>query len=226
MRHAVLMAALLLGACAKPREERVLSREALASSSAVKPSSSAAAELPQPRGAATVRTDMGTYSAPSVRFSADFLGDPPVTLMLVALSAQSEDGGYWRFRMSVDEKFLKSKRATARLIPQTALGPGLAIVDYQLPKEPPVTMDEGTLELTVTGNQVRGEVRLKDGRVRANFEGPLTVECWVPPAWLSGANAPAAPPVPAPSSPEDGPVRVLDEAQATSQCQSVAAVFR
>ncbi|AFE04662.1 hypothetical protein COCOR_02471 [Corallococcus coralloides DSM 2259] len=214
MRHGALVVALLLGACAKPKEERVTSREGLT-----------AAELPQPRGAATVRMDQGTYSAPSVRFSADFLGDPPVTLMLVALSARSEDGGTWQFRMAVDETFVKSKHATARLIPRTALGPGLAVVDYQQAQGPSMAMDEGTLELTVTGKQAKGEVRMKDGRVRATFEGPLTVECTVPPAWLGGANAQAAP-APVPTSPEGGTVRVLDEAQATPQCRSVAAAFR
>ncbi|RKH74250.1 hypothetical protein [Corallococcus aberystwythensis] len=220
MRHGAQLAALLLlGACAKPKEERVGPHEAHAASPAT-------AELPQPRGAVTVRTEQGTYSAPSVRFSAEFLEDPPVALMLVALSAQSEDGGTWRFRMPVNEQFVKSKHATARLVPQTALGPGLAVVDSQQGKGPSMAMDEGTLELTVTGNQARGEVRMKDGRVRATFEGPLSVECMVPPAWLSRANAPAAPPAPVPSSPGEGTVRVLDEAQATSQCRSVANAFR
>lgn len=214
MRYGALLVALLLGACAKPKEERVTSRAPLT-----------AAELPQPRGAATVRTEQGTYSAPSIRFSADFLEGPPVTLMMVALSAQSDDGGSWRFRMPVDETFVKSKHATARIIPQTALGAGLAVVDYQLAGGPSMMMDEGTLELTVTGKQAKGEVRMKDGRVRATFEGPLTVECMVPPAWLSKANAQAAP-SPVPSSPGAGKVRVLDEALATSQCRSVADAFR
>ncbi|MHA7629537.1 hypothetical protein [Corallococcus sp. M7] len=209
MRHGAVMAALLLSACAKPKEERVASRDALT-----------AAERPQPRGAATVRTVEGTYSAPSVRFSADFLGEPPVTLWLVALSAQSDDGGTWRFRMAVDEKFVTSKHATARIIPQTALGPGLAVVDSQVARGPEMMMDEGTLELTVTGKQAKGEVRMKDGSVRATFEGPLTVECTVPPAWLGGANAPV------PSSPDDGTVRVPDEALATKQCRAVADAFR
>ncbi|RKG58263.1 hypothetical protein D7X30_17510 [Corallococcus sp. AB011P] len=209
MRHGVLMVALLLGACSKPREERVTSRGALT-----------AAELPQPRGAATVRADDRAYSAPSVRFSADFLVDPPVTLWMVALSAQSQDGGTWRFRMPVNEKFVTSKHATARIIPQTALGAGLAVVDYQLAGEPAMMMDEGTLELTVTGKQAKGEVRMKDGRVRATFEGPLTFECMVPPAWLGGSNAPV------PASPEEGEVRVLDEALATKQCRSIADTFR
>lgn len=214
MRHGALVVALLLGACAKPREERAASREGLT-----------AAELPQPRGAATVRMDQGTYSAPSVRFSADFLGDPPVTLMLVALSARSEDGGTWQFRMPVDEQFVKSKHATARIIPRTALGAGLAVVDYQLAGGASLLMDEGTLELTVTGKQAKGEVRMKDGRVRATFEGPLTFECMVPPAWLSKANAQAAP-APVPASDEAGEVRVLDEALATPQCRSIADAFR
>ncbi|MBN9686784.1 MULTISPECIES: hypothetical protein [unclassified Corallococcus] len=208
MRHGALMAALLVSACAKPKEERAASRDALT------------AERPQPRGAATVRTDQGTYSAPSVRFSADFLGEPPVPLMQVALSAQSDDGGTWRFRMAVDEKFVTSKRATARISPESALGPGLAVVDQQVAGGPAMMMDEGTLELTVTGKQAKGEVRMKDGSVRATFEGPLTVECTVPPAWLGGANAPV------PSSPDEGTVRVPDEALVTKQCRSVADAFR
>ncbi|NRD51700.1 hypothetical protein D7Y11_26105 [Corallococcus sp. AB018] len=215
MRHGALWVGLLLGACAKPREERVTSRDALT-----------AAELPQPRGAATVRMDPSTYSAPSVRFIADFLGEPPVTLMLVALNAQAEDGGTWRFRMAVDEKFLKSKHATARIIPQTAIGPGLVVVDYQQPNGPAMMMDEGTLDLTVTGKQAKGEVRGKDGSVRATFQGPLTVECTVPPAWLSSVNAPAAPPAPVPSSPDEGTVRVPDEALSTPQCRAMADAFR
>ncbi|WP_375757876.1 hypothetical protein [Corallococcus exercitus] len=224
MRYGALMAALLLGACAKPREEPMSSRGALKDAPAAV--SSSGSERPQPRGAATVRTDQGTYSAPAVRFSADFLNDPPVPLMRVALSAQSEDGGSWRFRMAVDAKFLESKHATARIISQTALGPGLAVVDSQLAQGPAMTMDEGTLELTVTGNQARGEVRTKDGRVRATFEGPLTIECMVPPAWLSGANVQGAPPAPVPSSPDEGTIRVPDEALATRQCRSVADAFR
>ncbi|NOK08728.1 hypothetical protein [Corallococcus exercitus] len=219
MRHGALVAALLLGACAKPKDEPMVSRGALKGAPAAS-ASSGGSERPQPRGAATVRTDKGMYSAPAVRFIADFLGEPPVTLMRVALSAQSEDGGTWRFRMAVDEKFVKSKHATARIIPQTALGPGRVVVDYQLAQGLPMAMDEGTLELTVTGNHARGEVRTKDGRVRATFEGPLTVECTVPPAWLSGANAPV------PSSPDDGTVRVPDEALATPQCRSMADAFR
>ncbi len=207
------MAALMLGACAKPKEDRVMSRQALT------------AERPQPRGAATVRTDEGIYSAPSVRFSADFLENPPATLRLVTLSAQSEDGSTWRFRMAVDEKFVKSKHATARIIPQNLLGPGLAVVDSQKARGPSVLMEEGILDLTVTGNQAKGEVRTKDGRVRATFEGPLTVECMVPPGWLSKANAQAAP-APVPASPGAGAVRVLDEALATPQCRSVAESFR
>ncbi len=214
MRQAVVSAALLLGACAKPREEPAVSREALT------------AERPQPRGAATVRTDEGTYSAPSVRFSADFLADPPVTLMWVALSAQAEDGSTWRFRMPVDETFLKSKHATAQLTPRTATGPGLAVVDHQKAQGPSMLMDEGALALTVTGRQAKGEVRTKDGRVRATFEGPLTVECMVPPAWLGDASARAAPSAPVPASPGAGEVRVLDEALATSRCRSVADAFR
>ncbi|MFP2899304.1 hypothetical protein [Corallococcus sp. 4LFB] len=225
MRYGALVAALLLGACAKPKEEQMVSRGALEGAPAAS-ASSGGSERPQPRGAATVRTDKGTYSAPAVRFSADFLGEPPVTLMSVALSAQSEDGGTWRFRMAVDEKFVKSKHATARIIPQAALGPGLAVVDSPQPDGSSMAMDEGTLELTVTGNQVAGEVRTKDGRVRATFEGPLTVECTVPPAWLSGANAPAAPSAPVPSSPDEGTVRVPDEALATPQCRSMADAFR
>ncbi|WP_375743951.1 hypothetical protein NR800_02050 [Corallococcus interemptor] len=208
MRHGALMAALLLSACAKPKEERAASRDALT------------AERPQPRGAATVRTDQGSYSAPSVRFSADFLGEPPVPLMQVALSAQADDGGTWGFRMAVDEKFVTSRHATARIIPRTALGPGLAVVDQQVAGGPSMTMDEGTLELTVTGKHAKGEVRMKDGSVRATFEGPLTVECTVPPAWLGGANAPV------PSSPDEGTVHVPDEALATKQCRSVADAFR
>ncbi|GMU00101.1 hypothetical protein KH5H1_42200 [Corallococcus caeni] len=219
MRYGALVAALLLGACAKPKEEPMVSRGALKGAPAAS-ASSEGSERPQPRGAATVRTDKGTYSAPAVRFIADFPGGPPVTLMRVALSAQSEDGGTWRFRMAVDEKFVKSKHATARILPQTALGPGLAVVDSQQANGSSMAMDEGTLELTVTGTQARGEVRAKDGRVRATFEGPLTVECTVPPAWLSGANAPV------PSSPTDGTVRVPDEARVTPQCRSVADAFR
>jgi hypothetical protein len=214
MRHATLMALVVLSACAQPKEDRVGARETPAS----------VAERPQPRGAATVRTDEGiSYSAPSVRFGADFLEDPPVTLMLVALSAQAEDGGTWRFRMSVDERFVKSKHATARLIPQTALGPGLAVVDFQKVRGPSMAMDEGTLDLTVTGTQAKGEVRSKDGRVRATFEGPLTLECMVPPGWMPPENAQAAP---VPTSPGAGEVRVLDEALATRQCRALADAFR
>ncbi|NRD64677.1 hypothetical protein HRD49_23265 [Corallococcus exiguus] len=213
MRHGALMVALLLSACAKSKEERVTSREALT------------AERPQPRGAATVRTDEGTYSAPSVRFSVDFLEDPPVKMRLVVLSAQAEDGSTWRFRMSVGDGFVTSKHATARIIPLTALGPGLAVVDYHLAGEPAMMMDEGTLDLTVTGSHAKGEVRRTDGRVRATFEGPLTFECMVPPAWLSKADAQAAP-APVPASDEAGEVRVLDEALSTPQCRSIADAFR
>ena len=203
-----MAALLLLGACSKPKEERVTSRNALT------------AELPQPRGAATVRADDRTYSAPSVRFSVAFVENPPDKMRLVMLSAQAEDGSTWRFRMSVGDEFFTSKRATARLIPTNVLGPGLAVVDYQRAGEPEMAMDEGTLELTVTGNQAKGEVRGKDGRVRATFEGPLTFECMVPPGWLAGSNAPV------PASPEAGEVRVLDEALATPQCRSIADAFR
>ncbi|RKH51280.1 hypothetical protein D7Y23_10510 [Corallococcus sp. AB050B] len=208
MRHGALIVALLLSACAKPKEERVTSRQALT------------AERPQPRGAATVRADDRTYSAPSVRFSVAFVEHPPDTMRAVMLSAQAEDGSTWRFRMSVGDAFFTSKRATARLTPMNVLGPGLAVVDYQRAGEPEMAMDEGTLELTVTGNQAKGEVREKDGRVRATFEGPLTFECMVPPAWLSHANAPV------PASPEAGEVRVLDEALATPRCRSIADAFR
>ncbi|NOK33371.1 hypothetical protein HMI49_09200 [Corallococcus exercitus] len=220
MRYGALVAALLLGACAKPREDPTVSRGALKGAPAAASSSGDGSERPQPRGAATVRTDQGTYSAPAVRFIADFLEEPAVPLLRVALSAQSEDGGTWRFRMAVDEQFVKSKHATARLSPQAALGPGLAVVDSQQGTGPSMAMDEGTLELTVTGNQARGEVRTKDGRVHATFEGPLTVECTVPPAWLGKANAPA----PVPSN--DGTVRVPDEALVTPQCRSMADAFR
>ncbi|MBN8227191.1 hypothetical protein JYK02_06665 [Corallococcus macrosporus] len=219
MRYGALMAALLLGACARPKEEPTVSRGALKGAPA-EASSSGGSERPQPRGAATARTDKGTYSAPSVRFITDFRGSPPEPRMLVMLSAQSEDGGTWRFRMPVDAEFVKSKHATARIIPQTVLGPGLAVVDYQLAQGPEMALDEGTLELTVTGNQAKGEVRAKDGRVRATFEGPLTVECTVPPAWLRGSNAPI------PTSPDDGTVRVPDDALATPQCRSMADAFR
>lgn len=208
MRHAVLMAALMLGACAKPKEERVTSRHALT------------AERPQPRGAATVVADGRSYSAPSVRFSVDFLEDSPHKMRLVMLSAQAEDGSTWRFRLSVGDEFFTSKHVTARLIPMNVLGPGLAVVDYQLAGGPQMALDEGTLELTVTGSQAKGEVRTKEGRVRATFEGPLTFECMVPPKWLGGSNAPV------PASPEAGQVRVLDESLATPQCRSIADAFR
>ncbi|TSC23373.1 hypothetical protein FOF48_30190 [Corallococcus sp. Z5C101001] len=218
-----LMGSLLLGACATPRQEQASSRDALRAT----PESTAAAERPQPPGPVTVRTHEGTYAAPSVMLVATFLASPPMRLLLVSVRAESGSGAKWHIVMGVDETFLKTKRATARLIPAQGLGPGLALVEFQSGSGPWMVFADGTLELTATGQEVRGTARPKSGSEFATFEGPLTLECWVPPEWLNGAGAQGAPPpTPVASEPEEMPVRVLDTALATPQCQAMADALR
>lgn len=212
------MGSLLLGACATPRQDQASSRAALVS---------AAVECPQAPGPVTLRTHEGTYAAPSVKLVAEFLASPPVCLLLVSVHAESGAGVKWHVVMGVDETFLKTKRATARLIPAQGLGPGLALVEFQAGSGPWMAFADGTLELTATGQEVRGAARPKSGSEFATFEGPLTLECWVPPEWLSGAGSQGAPPpTPVASEPEAGPVRVLDTTLATPQCRAMAEAMR
>ncbi|RKH47227.1 hypothetical protein [Corallococcus sicarius] len=225
MRSVALMALLFVGACAKPKEERARPPDV-----PVSPLTSAALkapERPQPPGAVVVRTDAGTFEAPSVRLMATFTeGEGPPTLE-VALSAQSQGGAQWAVLAPVEPAFPKTKHATARLT-RMPLRVGLASAELRGPSGPPTLANEGTLELSVTGREVHGTVRTQDASLSATFQGPLSVECMVPAAWLSGPDRPASPgtPVPVAPSSELGSTVVLDEAWTTAQCRALKEQFR
>ncbi|RKH08029.1 hypothetical protein D7V97_20705 [Corallococcus sp. CA053C] len=225
MRQKALLALLLVGACAKPREERAHPPNVSAS-----PSKSAALnapERPQPPGAVVVRTDVGTFEAPSVRLMVTFTeGEAPPALE-VALSAQAEGGRQWAVLASVEPAFPKTKHATARLT-RMPLQVGLASAELRGPSGPPTLASDGTLELNVTGREVHGTVRTKDADLSATFEGPLSVECMVPAAWLQGPDTHASPGAPVPVAPSSarGSTVVPDEAGTTARCRALKEQFR
>ncbi|WP_147448914.1 hypothetical protein [Corallococcus terminator] len=228
MRPGVLMALLLVGACAKPKEERGRPPELL-TAAPVSPSKSTALkapEQPQPPGAVTVRTDAGTFEAPSVRLIATFKeGDAPATLE-VALSAQAGDGRSWAVLVPVAPTFPKQKHATARLT-TTPLRVGMASAERRAPSGPPMLANDGTLELDVTGREVRGTVRTEEAGLSGTFQGPLSVECMVPAAWLQAADAREAPGAPVPvAASARGDAVVPDEAQSTARCRALKEHFR
>ncbi|WP_147446623.1 hypothetical protein [Corallococcus sp. CA047B] len=229
MRTGALMALLLVGACAKPKEERARPVETL-TAAPVSPAKSAALkapERPQPPGAVLVRTDAGTFEAPSVRLIATFTeGAAPATLE-VALSAQAEDGRHWAVLVPVEPMFPEKKHATARLTTKP-LRVGMASAEVRTPSGSLLLANDGTVELEVTGREARGTVRTKEAGLSASFQGPLSIECMVPAAWLQqadGKESPGAPvPVAAPSA--QASAVVPDEAQSTARCRDLKAHFR
>ncbi|WP_147451160.1 hypothetical protein [Corallococcus llansteffanensis] len=225
MRHEALLALLLVGACAKPREERAHPPDAPVSPS--KAVALKAPERPQPPGAVVVRTDAGTFEAPSVRLMATFTeGEAPPALE-VALSAQAQGGRQWAVLAPVEPAFPKTKHATARLT-RMPLQVGLASAELRGPSGPPTLADEGTLELNVTGREVHGTVRTQDADLTATFQGPLSVECMVPAAWLQGTDTHASPGAPVPVAPSSaqGTTVVPDEAGTTARCRVLKEQFR
>ncbi|CAM3145089.1 hypothetical protein G4177_11055 [Corallococcus sp. ZKHCc1 1396] len=227
MRKGALVAVLLVGACAKPKEERARPPEPL-TAAPVSPSKSAALtalEQPQPPGAVTVRTEAGTFEAPTVRLIATFTeGTAPPTLE-VALSAQAGDGRQWAVLVPVAPTFPTRKHATARLTTKP-LRVGLASAELRAPSGPPTLAKEGTLEVDVTGREVRGAVRTADVGLSATFQGPLSIECMVPAAWLQEAKESSRAPVPVATPSVGGVAVVPDEAQTTARCRALKDAFR
>ena len=225
MRQEALLALLLIGACAKPGEERAGPPDV-----PVPPAMAAALkapERPQPPGAVAVRTDAGTFEAPSVRLMATFTeGEAPPTLE-VALSAQAEGGAQWAVLAPVEPAFPKTKHATAKLT-RRPLRVGLASAELRGPSGPPTFASDGALELSVTGREVRGTVRTPDAGLSATFQGPLSVECMVPAAWLQGPDTQASPGAPVPVAPSSarGSAVVPDEAGTTARCRALKEQFR
>ncbi|RYZ41340.1 MAG: hypothetical protein EOO71_12405 [Myxococcaceae bacterium] len=229
MRPGALMALLLVGACAKPKEERARPVEPLTASpvSPAKSTTVMAPERPQPPGAVTVRTGTGTFEAPSVRLIATFTeGDAPPT-MEVALSAQAGDGRSWAVLVPVAPSFPTKKHATARLTTMP-LRVGMASAELRSLSGPSTLANDGTLELNVIGRDVRGTVRTNEAGLSATFQGPLFVECMVPVAWLQETDAKKSPgaPVPVAALSARASAVVPDEAQSTARCLALKANFR
>lgn len=199
-RAFVLMCVALAGCGSGTRSDRLLPRDSA-------------------EGLTVVTEDGARLTGGPVRIDVRYV-DPSAPDVEISGEAAGPSSPGWSILARFDGSILSTGSASAA-VTDAQLMPGFASVQRSHEGEHDAIATAGTLEFSIDGDRIAGEVSGSDKRFDATFAGKVALSCAVPSELIPVPKDGAA--VSAPVAVDAAPVLVVDKAFASAACKSLGA---